>query len=266
MFTETAVSLTYDGSFEGFLSCVFDCYYLHFAPLEIVATTECTQTSLFEQIFITTNPEKAARVYKSLLTKISPIAQSLVEYGFLAASPKNCSTEMLLYNFIKKAFSLGKGILANYQIPEYVLLDKSVTGLKKEAHLMTGFLRFSLMGDFLFAKIGPKNNVLPLIAPHFANRFASEHFIIYDETRDLAMIYKPSEYIITDVALQPFQASLLANVAPNLITSSSQSENHYQRLWQAFYQAIAIESRFNPKCRMNHMPKRFWTNLTEFQT
>ena len=46
----------------------------------------------------------------------------------------------------------------------------------------------------------------------------------------------------------------------------SQNEKHYQSLWQAFYQSITIESRFNPKCRMSHMPKRFWTNLTEFQT
>ncbi len=266
MFERTTLILAYDGSFEGFLSCIFDCYYLHYNPIDIVATTKSDQTTLFEQNFITTNPAKAARVYKSLSTKISPRVQALVEYGFLALSPKNCSTEMLLYNFIKQAFNLGKRIIANYQVPEYVLLEKAVHGLTKEAHLLKGFVRFSQMENFLFAKIKPKNNVLPLIAPHFVNRFAGEHFIIYDETRALAIVYKPSKYIITDVTLEAFQDTLLNNVVSSLTTNLSQNEKHYQSLWQAFYQSITIESRFNPKCRMSHMPKRFWTNLTEFQT
>ena len=29
-------------------------------------------------------------------------------------------------------------------------------------------------------------------------------------------------------------------------------------------QTIAIEDRYNPKCRMTHMPKRYWENMTEF--
>ena len=29
---------------------------------------------------------------------------------------------------------------------------------------------------------------------------------------------------------------------------------------------IAIEGRYNPKCRMTHMPKRYWNTMTEFQT
>ena len=28
--------------------------------------------------------------------------------------------------------------------------------------------------------------------------------------------------------------------------------------------AIAIKERYNPRCRMGHMPKRYWANMTEF--
>ena len=33
----------------------------------------------------------------------------------------------------------------------------------------------------------------------------------------------------------------------------------------AVYQTIAIPARHNPKCRMSHMPKRYWDNLPEMQ-
>jgi probable DNA metabolism protein len=42
-----------------------------------------------------------------------------------------------------------------------------------------------------------------------------------------------------------------------------QNELMYQSLWKRFYDTIAIEARYNPKCRMSHMPKRYWGNMTE---
>ena len=42
-------------------------------------------------------------------------------------------------------------------------------------------------------------------------------------------------------------------------------ELQYRRMWQTFYDTIAIQGRENPRCRMTHMPKRYWDNMTEFQ-
>ena len=39
----------------------------------------------------------------------------------------------------------------------------------------------------------------------------------------------------------------------------------YRKLWRSFYDTIAIEGRYNPKCRLTHMPKRYWNMMTEFQ-
>ena len=44
-----------------------------------------------------------------------------------------------------------------------------------------------------------------------------------------------------------------------------QAELQCQALWRRFYQTIAIPARHNPKCRMSHMPKRYWDNLPEMQ-
>ena len=42
-------------------------------------------------------------------------------------------------------------------------------------------------------------------------------------------------------------------------------ELDYRALWRRFYDTIAIEGRYNPKCRMTQMPKRYWGTMTEFQ-
>ena len=44
-----------------------------------------------------------------------------------------------------------------------------------------------------------------------------------------------------------------------------EEEAFYRRLWKQYYNTIAVEGRYNPKCRMGHMPKRYWTDMTEFQ-
>ncbi len=36
-------------------------------------------------------------------------------------------------------------------------------------------------------------------------------------------------------------------------------------LWKRFYETVAIPERYNPRCRMTQMPKRYWSTMTEFQ-
>ena len=44
-----------------------------------------------------------------------------------------------------------------------------------------------------------------------------------------------------------------------------ETEAKYRLLWKRFYDTIAIRERENPRCRMTHMPKRYWGTMTEFQ-
>lgn len=44
-----------------------------------------------------------------------------------------------------------------------------------------------------------------------------------------------------------------------------EAEARYRLLWKRFYDTIAIRERENPRCRMTHMPKRYWGTMTEFQ-
>ena len=46
---------------------------------------------------------------------------------------------------------------------------------------------------------------------------------------------------------------------------AGEEELRYRAMWRKFYDTIAIEGRYNPRCRMTQMPKRYWGDMTEFQ-
>ena len=45
---------------------------------------------------------------------------------------------------------------------------------------------------------------------------------------------------------------------------AGREESFYRALWKRYYDTIAVEGRENPRCRMSHMPKRYWSDMTEF--
>lgn len=44
----------------------------------------------------------------------------------------------------------------------------------------------------------------------------------------------------------------------------SEKEARYSRLWKDFCKTIAIESRTNRRCQLQHLPLRFRPNMVEF--
>lgn len=104
----------------------------------------------------------------------------------------------------------------------------------------------------LGGEIRPKNRVLPLLRSHFCARYQGESFFLYDRTHREALFYAGGKSVIRP--LEDFQ------IAP-----PDGAEARYRLLWKRFYDTIAISERYNPKCRMTHMPKRYWNTMTEFQ-
>ena len=52
-----------------------------------------------------------------------------------------------------------------------------------------GFQYKELESGILYAEIGPKNNIITFIVPHFADRLPLENFVIYDEKRDIYAVH-----------------------------------------------------------------------------
>lgn len=237
----------YDGSFDGFLSCVFDSY----AHKEIPAgfyTGGDTVFTLFDSRTVSTDPDHAERVRRKV-TAIAPEAAVLLRRGFLTCLPEK---ELCLYRLVAKLLREGPGFLRNRSDETLYPVAKAVQHLGGEVHLLKGFVRFSELGGVLGGEIEPKNRVLPVLGPHFCARFHNERFFLYDRTHKEALFHVPGQSVIRP--LEDFQ------MAP-----PDETEARYRLLWKRFYDTVAIKERYNPRCRMRNMPKRYWGTMTEFQ-
>lgn len=240
------VIFTYDGSFDGFLCCVFESVYTGMLPLDILCEEDAPPT-LMEVRFIETDAAKAERVRASIPQKISDRALELLKTVFCSCLVQK---ELRLLQFLLRGYSEGGKLC--YKLGDTVMaqLLNAEKRLCREAHLLQGFIRFSDVGGALVAVITPKNYILPYIAEHFVQRYDQEQFMIFDKTNKAALVYQEGKAEILRIDHVEF---------PEI----SVGEVRYQALWKRFYDTIAIEGRINPRCRMTHMPKRYWENMLE---
>ncbi len=143
--------------------------------------------------------------------------------------------------------------LSHPKVEKVFALSRRVAG---EAHTFTGFARFrELVNGVLYAEIEPRSQVLTCIAPHFAARLPLENWMIYDKTHGTFAVHEAGKQWVlvrgesVDFAGKP---------------GVSENEKEYEKLWKVFVKSISVESRENPKCRMNHLPLRYRGNMTEF--
>ena len=246
----TDIVYRYDGTYPGFLCCVAQCFTDKRLPHGVQLLDE-PQGTLFPVMAVDTDQDLAARVDRSIKEKISPLAQDMVRMGFLCCAENK---ELMLIRFILKGFRHGPRVTKMSVDPDVHALDKALLYLKNEAHYHVEFMRFSDFGGFLASMITPNNTVLPLVAPHFCERFNTENLMIFDKTHGMGFLYRSQgrkrEFFSADSIDLP---------------EPSEEETHYRELWCRFYDTIAVEGRINPALRRGHMPMRYWGNMTEFQ-
>lgn len=247
MSEHSPVRYTYDGTYEGFLTCVFESFDKREIPQDILPPDQC-QLSLIPTREIVTDLQKAHRVRGSIPKKIGPQAASFLESCFLTCL---IGKEVLMLDFLRKGYRQGEKILDHLTDDTIYTLQKAVRHLGNESHQLKGFIRFSIYHNILVSVIHPKNLVLPLLRPHFCDRYCNESFLIYDCAHGMGLCYRPYEWRILPMH--------------NLVLEQpDEEEQTYRRLWKEYYDTIAIKERENPICRMSHMPKRYWDYMTEF--
>lgn len=241
------VIFQYDGTFHGFLSCIFDSYTYKEFPIAFYSDEECCALSFYSVRTINTVTEHAQRVYRSLV-KISPEASQLLHRAFLTCMEDK---ELRLYLFVRKLYKEGVGFLKNQADEVYHPIAKAVRHMNGEVEKLRGFVRFSDYNGVLGAEIEPQNRVLPLLRHHFCSRYANESLFIYDRSHKELLLYaKGHSRIIPVNSLQ--------------LAVPGEDEIHYRALWKRFYETIAIKERTNPRCQNSFLPKRYRTTMTEF--
>lgn len=241
-------TLLYDGTLNGFLTIVFDCYAHKTLPQKIFSEVDYTPNFLENILYIKTDFEKSRRIFNGIETIIGYSALYNTYYAFLSGTPEK---EINILKYICDGFDIGPKI-NNMLTISYVF---KVMNMKKrsfgECHRLKGLLRFQEIGDNLYySSIHPDNNIIEPLGHHFINRLPNQNFIIHDKIRNICLLYNGKEYKIIDST----------NIK---IPEISYEEQKYQELWKLFFQTIAIKERANAKCQMQYMPKKYWKDLIE---
>lgn len=237
----------YDGSFDGLLCCVYESYDKNELPADVLPE-DSHLPLLLDTRAIENREERAQRVQRSIPQKMGYAALDFVRHAFLTNLP---GKELLILKFLRLGFRHGRSVLSRLTDETVHTLTVAVRHLTHEAHLFQGFVRFSETDGVLTAQIEPKNIVLPLLARPFADRYPGESFLIYDKTHSMVLLYQNGKAHIC--AAEAFEQS-----------QPDEEELKFRELWRLFYNTIEIKERHNPRCRMSHMPKRYWNCMTEF--
>lgn len=250
MFNWNTINKTYvyDGSFEGLLSIVFNCYISRNIPLKIIEKSNLEINFLDEIEEQITNYEHSDRIFHGIIKNISYNTLYNSYYAFLS-NTKN--KEINIVKYLLNGFVIGPKIDTMLSIDFVFAVHSMRKKMLHEAHKFKGLLRFIQVKENLFyASIHPDNNIIENLGHHFINRLPTQNFIIHDKNRNIVFLYNTKEYkIINNFSLPSF--------------TISDEEKKYQELWSSFFKTIAIKERTNKRLQMQYMPKKYWQDLVE---
>lgn len=251
---ETMIFL-YDGTFEGFLSAVFDA----FTCKEDVAIEkrEGWQPQFFtETTELETSPEKAERVVNKLLSICGRRGFSAIVQIFLSEEE---NAETYTFHLVKSVMKYGSKAFSRFQDEKITRAMEFRKRVSKECDKILGILRFTELSNGVFyAPFEPDHNILPLITGHFYERLSGCCWMIHDIRRGNAIYH--SDGNMENVEFVDEMTSHL-NMA-NLL-GKSENEDDFAKMWRGYFKTIAIETRINPKLQRQFMPQRYWKYMTE---
>ena len=247
-----------EDSLDGILTGVYDAWESGLGHAQVRLKTDAQDTlELFcEYRQVRTELEKAEKVLRTVRRRMGEEAFEAVCYAAACEHPERADA---IYRLIVLGLSLPDGREA-----VHCLQNESVSLVMKlrqkawhEAHRLMGFLRFEEMENgILYARFRSVCAVLPLLAPHFADRFRQENWVIHDLGRGSVAIHrKNSVWVLAEEK----------DLRLNSLGRPSESEEAFQSLWKTFCTSIAIEERNNPGCQQTLLPLRFRPCMTEFQ-
>lgn len=253
--TENNIILLCEDSPEGIFTGVYEAYALRL-PHECIRLQagEEEQPLLFADYRrVETDTGKAKKVIRTLKERLMQEDYEAIWLALTAPSPEKAQA---VYGSIVWGLSSKRrgSILQHLTDGNVRRLMELSRGAGKELQHLKGFLRFEeLENGLLSSVIRPKNDILPMLAEHFADRLPMENFLIYDEGR--------RRYVIHPAGKQWF---LMQGEEQERKLPPSAEEEYYRELFRQFCHSISIDERKNLNLQRNMLPLRFRPYMTEF--
>ena len=246
-----------EDSMEGIFTGIYEAYLLKKPHEHIHISIEEEENYRLFAVYQQCVPDeiKAAKVARTMIREFG-------EEAYLAVCRAIASTQAdkgeAIYKTIVAGFSMKnrKQLMGNLKNPYIHRVFELARFAGNESHFHVEFLRFQeLASGMLYAKIGPKNNILTFIVPHFADRLPLENFVIHDEVRNLFAVHpaKQDWYLVSGKEDWELQSKCF-----------SVGEEKYSELFSQFFHTIAIKERKNLDLQRNMLPLRYRKYMTEF--
>ncbi|GAB3920535.1 TIGR03915 family putative DNA repair protein [Larkinella terrae] len=249
-------TLQYDGTYEGWLTAVFDIYAYKLEDVVFNKPGASSGLMFGSTHRVITDETKGERVWLGLQKRLSADGLKRLYKTFLADFEK---PEETMWHFVRHVFNNSHNVEEDYSHPAVWEIRKTAKRVDREVHRMEAFVRFKLTRDHLYyAIIEPDCDVLSLISNHFESRFADQRWLIYDARRRYGIYYNLEN--VTTVAIDFHQGRATSNLIAEI---SDEREEFYQDLWRSYFKSVTIAARKNLRLQLQHMPKRYWKHLTE---
>lgn len=249
--SEVQAVYLYDGSFEGFLSAVFDAWYNRkdrFGNMK--AVQNATPAFTDKNIRVQTNFDKVTKVQEWIRNQLPDDTESRIYEYFLSEEE---GRERRIYFYLRACNRLGKWVDSYLTDPAVADFLKAEKRFQKELHRMYQFTRFQLLAEnVLFSEIGPDYNQLAGLGRFFLDRMPGQRFIIYDSKRKKAVLSNGT----TLAMFEHFHVDSVKEEA---------SEDSFEKLWKGYLKALTIEERRNYKLQRQVLPVKYRKYMTEFQ-
>ena len=253
-----------EDSLEGIFTGIYEAYALREGHERVhIQIGEEENLRLFAHyMHISPDPVKTDKVAETLKKRLGESV-----YHALCRAAASCHMDKgeAVYKTVVDALTAGSGrrVMENLGNPHVARCFELARFTANEAHLETEFLRFQELAPtgaseqrVLFSKIGPKNNVVPFVMPHFADRLSIENFMIYDENRKLFGVHPAREMWYLVSAGEDFVLQEL---------TWSETEKRYQELFRTFHKTIGIKSRENKALQRQMCAYRYQDYMVEFE-
>ena len=251
------VFFIYDKTFEGLLTALFHAYSRRVFPDRLLQESEPLPLFCEEVFTVVTDGTLADRVWRGAERLLSAHFLNGITSCWLS---EQSHVDELLFRYLRKVFdSQGKSVfnMRDADVAEMSHLWKKVNN---EASRVIQFARFQKTADDIyFAATAPVYNVLPLTMDYFTDRFADQHWLVYDVKRQYGYYYDGQK--AEEVRFGQDTEFLASGILPDELLAKD--ELLYQTLWQTYVRSIAIKERLNPRLHRQELPARFWPYLTE---
>lgn len=250
----------FDGSLEGLLTAVFECYARKSKTVKLVDEMRYAPDVFDSGYRVISDPVKGKRVWKGLCQKLGKDWQLRFYKAYLSEQP---DVFQHLLNFARYIIDQPEGACENFAHTDVLAISQTSQKVRREKHRMEAFVRFQKTAeDIYYAHIEPDFNVLPLLTEHFQNRYADQRWIIYDLKRKYGIYYDLEK--TEDIELDAAPQMSIVNALPSELLDPK--EALYSTLWQDYFKSTNIKARKNMRLHVRHVPRRYWKYLAEKQS